>query len=56
MYNELIFLFDVIPLIGHETITFCSLILIGVKWKKNVKFGVKATYPQVSLVFHPLVV
>lgn len=26
MYNELIFLFDVIPLIEHETITFCSLI------------------------------
>lgn len=27
MYNELVFLFDVVPFIGKETITFCSLIL-----------------------------
>lgn len=29
MYNELVFLFDVVPFIGKETITFCSLIFQG---------------------------
>lgn len=47
MYNELIFLFDVIPLIEHETITFCSLIFKSWPWRAReslpVSFNISDT-------------
>ena len=45
MYNELIFLFDVVPLIEHETITFCSLIF------KEAGHGEQGKVSQLHLTY-----